>query len=396
MIRKRRRGYERVVQHRAIPRDERRAHVAQIKPPQHDGLASTGARRLVEGRAHGLALAPEARRGVLHDGALVDVGGRKRDEQTRRHAHPRERKEDATRERGPAVRLPALARGPYQLEFHHGRRPSKRGPRTCEGRGFACYPRARYPTPRTVSMRSAWSPSFARSCCTCTSTVDRARPTVEVPAPHPLEQLLAAEDLAGVAHQELQQVKLPLGERHLGALERHLAALRPQRERPQREDLVLLARGASSRTAEKGTHPADHLHHAKGLRQVVVRAVVERTDGVQLRVLGREHHDRNVLETGRATDALQNLKAIRIWQHNVKQHRLGHALCARHAELRVVREPLRLDTRLLQGVNRQLADVGVVFDVVDHVLSFPHRASAVRARSAEDGQTLCAWSPIRS
>ena len=65
---------------------------------------------------------------------------------------------------------------------------------------------------------------------------------------------------------------------------------------------------------------------------------------------------------------MEDLEPVDFRQHDVEQHQLGEALLARGEELARRREARRLESGLLESVHREVADVGIVFNVVDHGL----------------------------
>ena len=67
------------------------------------------------------------------------------------------------------------------------------------------------------------------------------------------------------------------------------------------------------------------------------------------------------------TQATHNRQAVGIGQHDVEQHSIGHP--SRHGGLKlaIARKALGLDSLLAQCVDRQIPDVVIVLDVIDHV-----------------------------
>ena len=63
---------------------------------------------------------------------------------------------------------------------------------------------------------------------------------------------------------------------------------------------------------------------------------------------------------------MHNLKAVGIGQHDVEQHRVGHAAGNSGLELAVAAKALGLDALLAQCVQREPANVVVILNVIDH------------------------------
>ena len=171
--------------------------------------------------------------------------------------------------------------------------------------------------------------------------------------------------MALVLHERAQQVELLERERDRLAVDRHRVRRHRERDGPAGK-LVVGGDSRSARAAQKRVHAADQLHHAERLRQVVVGAGVEAAHGVELGALGREHHDGHVLRGRFCSQHMEDLEAVDLGQHDVEQHELGQALLAGGEELAGRGEALRVEPGLAQRVHREVADVGVVFNVVDH------------------------------
>ena len=87
-----------------------------------------------------------------------------------------------------------------------------------------------------------------------------------------------------------------------------------------------------SRPAQRSTHPAEELHDAERLAQVVVRTVVQPLDDVDLAGFGRDHDDRRC-GAGRVGAQLgQNLVAVLVGQHDVQNDEVGPPAAQRRPE----------------------------------------------------------------
>ena len=85
-----------------------------------------------------------------------------------------------------------------------------------------------------------------------------------------------------------------------------------------------------------------------------------------------------------ATQLGKQRKAVGAGQHDVKQNQVGHTLGQSLAKRSRAGETLRLQTRLLERIQGELADVDLVLNVVNHV-TYPL-----------DSPTLPAIIPLRS
>lgn len=131
-------------------------------------------------------------------------------------------------------------------------------------------------------------------------------------------------------------------------------------------ELVVGRHGRRGGATHERVHAAHQLHHAERLGQVVVGAGIEAAHRVELRALGREHHDGQVLRGRVLPQHVQDLQAVHLGQHDVQQHELRQAPFAGDEELPRRGKARRLETGLLERVHRKVADIGIVFNVVDH------------------------------
>ncbi len=145
--------------------------------------------------------------------------------------------------------------------------------------------------------------------------------------PDVLQQLLAAEDLAGGRGQEQQQFHLGRGQREVGA------ALGDDESGPVDGQFAVGLHGGRARLGGAGVpvggqrgapqHRADAgLQHfaARGLDDVVVGARLQAEDHVEVVAAGGEHDDRQ-LAVG--ADAPADLEAVLAREHQVQQHDVG-------------------------------------------------------------------------
>jgi hypothetical protein len=110
-------------------------------------------------------------------------------------------------------------------------------------------------------------------------------------APNALKELLAGEDLAGVAHEQQEQLVLAGGQLDGVAVALHLP--RAWVDHQVVVDQWLLAAVVA---AEHRADPREQLVEVERLGDVVVGAEVERVHLVDDLVAGGQHHDRDVVQ----------------------------------------------------------------------------------------------------
>ena len=93
---------------------------------------------------------------------------------------------------------------------------------------------------------------------------------------------------------------------------------------------------------------------------------VESDDLVEFGAFGGEHHDRQARAAGIVAQTTQHLEAVDAGQHDVEQHELGDFLGKGGKKLLGVAEAAGAIARLGERIDRQVSDVDVVLEVVDH------------------------------
>ena len=130
----------------------------------------------------------------------------------------------------------------------------------------------------------------------------------------------------------------------------------------------------TARAPQQRVYPRDEFHHAEGFRQIVVGTGIEPYYFVELGALGREHHDGEVLGRCIAAQGLQQNETVVAGQHNVQQHRIGRLERAPLNKTVAIVERTHFHTRLMQRIGSQVADMLVVFHVID---PFSHDCSFI-------------------
>ena len=195
--------------------------------------------------------------------------------------------------------------------------------------------------------------------------VNGARTAVEVPAPHALQQRLAGKDHAGLAHEVLEQVELAQGELKRLAGNSHLTIAGREHDVAHAEHIACLFDHAAA--TQQCAAAARKLHEREGFSQVIVGTAIERHHLVELGILGGKHHDGHRRRQAIGTQSTHNRQAIGIGQHDVEQDGIGYP--SRHGSLKltVARKAFGLNPLLAQRIDRQIPDVVIVLDVIDHV-----------------------------
>src|SRR4051794_2876664 len=143
--------------------------------------------------------------------------------------------------------------------------------------------------------------------------LDRVRRRERVVAPDLLEEALAGDDDALVAHEVLEQLELALGQLDRPVAARDLVRVRIQREVGDDERRAAARRAAPQQRAEAG----EQLLALERLDEVVVGAGVEALDAGLDGVARGEHEDRHVV--GRAK-APRDLDAVDLRKPEVEDH----------------------------------------------------------------------------
>src|SRR4051794_17882297 len=193
--------------------------------------------------------------------------------------------------------------------------------------------------------------------------LDGVRRRERVVAPDVLEQPLARDDDALVAHEVLQQLELALGELDDAVAAPDLVRVGVQRE--VRND----QRGGAARrpAAQQRAQAGQQLLALEGLEQVVVGARVQALDARLQRVAGGEHEDRHVV--GLAQPA-GHVHAVELGQPEVEDDEVGHEVVGRAEGRLAVGGDARLVALEAQRALQDLGDVLVVLDDEDARLPF--------------------------
>jgi len=172
--------------------------------------------------------------------------------------------------------------------------------------------------------------------------VHRARFADEVHAPDGVEELVPREGRAGIREEQLQKLKLLIGQRDARAADRDRVLLGTELERARAQHLRRSFRRAA---AQHRFHAGHELHHAERLHKIIVRAEVEPLYLVILRALCRGHNDGDVPQLRSRLHAAQKLDAVYPREHHVEHDKLGSLLLHGFPELRAVGKALGLKAR---------------------------------------------------
>src|SRR4051794_18803229 len=150
---------------------------------------------------------------------------------------------------------------------------------------------------------------------------DRRRVAVEREAPHLLHELIAREDLAGVAREEEQEIELALRERDLLAGDQHAASggIDVELTDAQRR---LGAAGFRFVAPQDGVDAGNELGGREGLDHVVIGAEPQAVDAIGLTALGGQKDDRHARTAGRA-QMTHDLEPTDARQHEIEHDEVG-------------------------------------------------------------------------
>ena len=170
---------------------------------------------------------------------------------------------------------------------------------------------------------------------------------------------------AGVAHQQLEQLELGLGELDLVVAPPHPTRSRIDPEVAHPQDVVGLGAGAEVGSPEQGPQARQQLVEIEGLGQVVVGPGVEPGDPVGGLGAGGEHQDRRavVLEPQDAT----HRQPIDGRHHHVEDDDIGVLLTDDGERTSAVDRGEDLVALQVEGAGERISDGAVVVDQEDSV-----------------------------
>ena len=123
-----------------------------------------------------------------------------------------------------------------------------------------------------------------------------------------------------------------------------------------------------SRAAQRSPHPAQKLHDAEGLGDVIIGAAVQPAHGVQLAGFCSDHNDWQPTQGRGVAQLFQDGKAILTGEHHVKDHQLRfggvHSLPEAFGRFKA----LHLVSAGLERVLLQLPDRCIILYDIDHLL----------------------------
>src|SRR4051812_43174860 len=208
--------------------------------------------------------------------------------------------------------------------------------------------------------------------------VDRVRRRHRVIAPDLVEQALAGDDEALVAHQELEQLELAVGQLDLALAAAHLAGVRVE------DEVADFQRGGAPRgaAAQQGPDPRQQLLALEGLRQVVVGAAVEAGHPVLGLGAGGQHQDRHVAV---AAQAAADLDSVEARQPEVEHDQVGHEPGGDVEGLDPVGRGADFVALVAERAAEDVGDVDVVLDDEDaasHLVDFREHKAMVATKIA--------------
>src|SRR4051812_23615763 len=188
--------------------------------------------------------------------------------------------------------------------------------------------------------------------------VDRVRRRHRVVAPDLVEQALAGDDQALVAHQELEQLELPVGQLDLALAAVNLARVGVE------DEIAHLHRGGAARraAAQQRPDPRQQLLALEWLDQVVVGAAVEAGHPVLGLSPCRQHQDRHVAV---AAQAPADLDSIEPGQAEIEHDEIGNEAGGDVESLGPVGGGADFVALVAERAAQDIGDVDVVLDDQD-------------------------------
>ena len=188
--------------------------------------------------------------------------------------------------------------------------------------------------------------------------VDRVGRRHRVVAPDLVEQALARDHQALVAHQVLEQLELAVGQLDLARAAPHLAGIGVELEVADAE------RGGAAWRAppQQRPDPGQQLLALEGLDQVVVGAAVEAGDAVLGLGAGGQHQDRHVAV---GAQPAADLDAVEAGEAEVEDDQVGDEAGGDVQRLDAVGRGLDLVALVAQRTPQDVGYVGVVLDDQD-------------------------------
>ena len=193
--------------------------------------------------------------------------------------------------------------------------------------------------------------------------VDRARLAAVVVAPHVFEQLVAREDLPGMADEEREQLEgLGLDRDDLAIAQQAVAAeigldwskVHDRGRAVERDRLI--------RPAEEPPDPGGQLAQAERFGDVVVGPQLEADHLVDLGILGGQHHDR---DAGLGPDDPADLDPGELGEHEVKEDEIGALGSKPEQRLAAVGGRDHPESVGLERIDERLAEGRLVIDDED-------------------------------
>ena len=209
--------------------------------------------------------------------------------------------------------------------------------------------------------------------------VNRAGFARDAVTPHTVEQQVARHHDAAILHKVAQHLEFLMRELYFRAGRGYLVAGNIQADGARFEH-VLVARRARFAlaglnialvTAQQRVHARNELHHAEGLRQIVVGTRIEPADRIEFGRLRGEHHDGHIGSARIGAQALEHRNTVFVGQHYVEKEQIGHLARERNVHFRRARKAARGVARLLERIKRQISNLFVIFEVIDHPRTSP-------------------------
>ena len=166
----------------------------------------------------------------------------------------------------------------------------------------------------------------------------------------------------------------------MGAVHSHAVAGVVQQDLMEGINILLFLGG---RAAQGGPHPAQKFHDAKGLGDVIICTAVQPAHGIQLAGFCCDHDDGQAAQSRGIAELFQDGETVLTGQHHIQNDQLR--LCGAHGLPERLRgfKALHFVSAGLQCILLQLADGGIVFYNVDHLLGSSFAAAGAVSLSGK-------------
>ena len=115
--------------------------------------------------------------------------------------------------------------------------------------------------------------------------------------------------------------------------------------------------------------PGYKFHHPEGLGDIIICAALQTFYLVKLRFFGCDHDHRDIPGPGITFQSFQNIIPVFTREHDVQQDQLRQIFFHGCVKFRPGFKTFCLKACCLQGIDKKLSDISLIFHTVDHSIS---------------------------